>query len=142
MPQPPPKLEMCNSVNGKPVPIDPGDDFNLGEYDVSIGKEIDFFIRNPSAHLVADISGLGTGDNKTSFNGPTEIQPLQYAECTFKINKTPEDKIDESQIGQEANFKLSGKIIWSKYVKEERYVTSTKKPTSGEYTTTYRRFTH
>ena len=78
MPQPPPKLEMCNSVNGKPVPIYPGDDFNLCEYDVSIGKEIDFFIRNPSAHLVADFSGLGTGDNKTSFNGPTEIQPLLY----------------------------------------------------------------
>lgn len=112
MVQPPPRLEMCNDVDGTPIPIDPGDDFTLGEYDIAVGKEVKMFIRNPSAHLVANIKNIDISEDHITFDGPSEIQPLQYVECRIKIHPRP----DEFDIEEEEHFKLEGEVEWRKSI--------------------------
>ena len=108
-------LEMYYSVDGKPGPQKHDRDvLEMGEYDIVIGKEFEFFIRNPNHNLVADISEFKTVKPNTFFYSSSDkIYPLQTVKCKIKIqgNEFLNEKIREVDLSKEEETLLFFKSV-------------------------------
>ena len=142
-------LEMYYSVDGKPgrQKLD-SETLEMGEYDISLGKEFEFFIRNPNHNLIADISKFDTVKPNTFFYSSSDnILPLETVKCKIKIkaNEYLKKKIQEVDLSVEEEVllfcksvqatkednnkqdKLEGRITW----KEITFVTEDTTRTYG-----------
>ena len=110
-------LEFLRSVDGKPEPLKSDEWLDFGEYDIAIGSELDFYIKNPNNNLVANVSDLKTTGRNCVLDIPAEIQPEETVKCSIKImpvglatldgfNYASEDDIPANPI------ELSGHIDW------------------------------
>ena len=124
------KLELYYNEDGDPGQRKlVGDKLEFSEYDVSLGKEFDFFIRNPNHNIICDISELHTENPNSSFHGPDKILPLETVKCKIKIKAIDSMNTDNFDLSNEfeaidysralrelqgthTHDKLEGKIMW------------------------------
>lgn len=90
-----------------------GKSMDFGEWDISVGAEKSFFIKNPNKYAKADLSGLKNRDSRVSINLPDYIMPEETAEATFTI----EAQVFESEEDEERYFtnvldQLIGTVKW------------------------------
>ena len=110
-------LEFLRSEHGKPVPLKSDEWLDFGEYDVAIGAELEFFIKNPNNALVANVSNLKTTGRNCSFDVPAEIQPEETVKCKIKILPIEIDSLDDFNFASSSDIpanpiELSGHIDW------------------------------
>lgn len=110
-------IEYLRSVDGKPVPLKSNEWLDFGEYDVAIGAELEFFVKNPNNNVIANISELKTTGHNCVLDMPAEIQPEETVKCSIKILPIEFDSLDDfnfaSSIDMPANpIELSGRISW------------------------------
>jgi len=69
---------------------------DMGQYDVSVGKEFEFYIRNPLHNTRLDISDLhlDVSNPDISFNVKDEIMPFETVKATIKIAKKELEEFD------------------------------------------------
>jgi len=107
-------LQLLLTENGEA--IKPGDDFDGGDFDVSLGHEMIFYLKNPNLTLSCNISDFHTVNKNSSFVGPDLIMPSTTVECKVIIKPNTElpDDFDDFDFPGEVNDKLEGKIVWEK----------------------------
>ena len=110
-------LEILYSKDGKPLKSEEVLDF--GQYDVALGMEKKFYMRNPNKALVADISSLNTSNPNSAFYGPELIKPLETVECTISIHANSKPMLDNFDFLKEDSGLdhdiMEGTIRWSHY---------------------------
>lgn len=79
------QLETLLEKEGEPLKEDAIIDF--GEYDVSIGAEMTFYMRNPNENIWADLKDLRTAKNNFQIYGPDFLVPGETGE--FKLSIPP-----------------------------------------------------
>ena len=110
-------LEFLRSEHGKPVPLKSDESLDFGEYDVTFGAELEFFIKNPNNNLVANVSHLKAIGRNCSIDVPAEIQPNETVKCKIKIIPIDIDTLDNFNNASLADIppnpiELSGHIDW------------------------------
>ena len=110
-------LEFLRSEHGKPVPLKSDEWLDFGEYDVAIGAELEFFIKNPNNNLVANVSNLKTTGRNCVLDMPAEIQPEETVKCSVKIIPIEIDSLDDFNFASAVDIpsnpiELSGHIDW------------------------------
>ena len=93
-------------------------DWNLGDYDISLGMKKIFYIRNPNKVLTATLRAMEFSDPTWIFHGPknNEILPLQTVKVRMEIPAIKEELADKEfeRIKQEnTKLKLNGRIEWA-----------------------------
>ena len=92
------------------------EDWNLGDYDVSLGMKKIFYMRNPNKILTATLKDMEFSDSTWIFNGPryNEILPLQTVKVRLEIPAIKED-IRSGNIPdcKQKNVKLNGVVQWA-----------------------------
>jgi len=89
-------LELFYSDGGYPgKKITKGENMEMGSYDISKGKEFEFFIRNPLHNALIDISDLHLdADSNITLDKPDEIMPFETVKATIKIKKKEIEEFD------------------------------------------------
>ena len=86
---------------------------DFGEWDISVGAEKSFFIKNPNKYAKADLTHLRNKDSRVSINLPDEILPGETMEAILTIEaQTFENDDDEEVYFTNVLDQLAGKIIW------------------------------
>jgi len=122
-------LEIHLSEDGEPSEQILTENLNMGVYDVALGTEFEFFIRNPNHNLFCDISELNTVNLNSSFHAPDEILPLETVRCTIKIKAGDDLNLDNFDLLKEDNInthdELKGEIVWKdiNVIREDRQKT-------------------
>ena len=82
-------LELFYSDGGYPgKKITKGENMEMGSYDISKGKEFEFFIRNPLHNALIDIIDLNLdAESNITLDKPDEIMPFETVKATIKIKK-------------------------------------------------------
>ena len=107
-------LEMYYSEDGEPGRQKLGSDvLDMAEYDIAVGKEFEFFIRNPFHNLIADISEFDTVKPNSSFHGPDQVYPLETVKCkiTIQANEFLKKKVHELDLSKEEEVLLFCKSV-------------------------------
>jgi len=95
------------------------EDWNLGDYDISLGMKKIFYIRNPNKVITATLKDMEFTDPKWLFHGPknNEILPLQTVKVRLEIPPIKEvlaaDKEFERIKQERTKLKLDGRIEWA-----------------------------
>jgi len=110
-------IEYLRSVDGKPVPLKADEWLDFGEYDVAIGAELEFFVKNPNNNVIANISELKTTGHNCVLDMPAEIQPEETVKCSIKILPTEIDSLEDFNFASSSDIpsnpiELSGCISW------------------------------
>jgi len=110
-------LEFLRSVDGKPEPLKSDEWLDFGEYDIAIGSELDFYIKNPNNNLVANVSNLKTTGRNCVLDMPAEVQPEETVKCSIKILPIESSSLDDFNFTSAADMpanpiELSGHISW------------------------------
>jgi len=96
--------------------LKPGADFDGGDFDVSLGHEMIFYLKNANLTLSCDISDFHTVNKNSSFVGPDLIKPQETVECKIIIEPNTDlpNDFDDFDFPGEVNDKLEGKLVWEK----------------------------
>jgi len=90
----PKPLQFFKSVDGEPGDkIMPGE--TSFEYDISLGKKMEFFIFNGNHNTSVNISKLFVNDLDITFHTQNRLMPLETAKCYIKIDPMSEDEVDK-----------------------------------------------
>ncbi len=92
-----------------------GSAIDLGDWDVAVGFDKSFYLRNPNQHAKADLRQLKNSDTRVDLKMPDEILPLD----TVRVDVTVQPQIfdseaEETQFFQDVLSTLTGKIVWRK----------------------------
>ena len=111
-------------------PLRPDQRLDGGSYDVSIGAEIPFILRNPNPDWTCDISDVDTVNTNSSFHSPDFILPLESVEVKIKIKPVEEDfdnfDFMKQDIPDVHDF-LQGNIVWKRYEITSEFLESVRK---------------
>ena len=92
-----------------------GSAIDLGDWDVAIGFDKSFYLRNPNQHAKADLRQLKNGDNRVTLKMPDEIPPLDTVRVDVTVPPQHFDsEAEETQFFQDVLDTLTGKIVWRK----------------------------
>jgi len=110
-------LEFLYGENG--MTINQADDLLLGEYDITLGTEVKFYIHNPNENLICNVSQLKATHDNYTFIGPESgfVNPKQTVQVSIRIQ--PVDNIEKLGVEplKSPNFptdhsRLEGTVRW------------------------------
>ena len=112
-------LEVLKSVDGKPMKLNFEEGLDFGSYDVYFGANLDFFLKNTTSDLIADITGLKTSNDNCILNTPAEVRPGETVKCSIKIPSVdPNSTLDDFNFASiddvPPTYQLQGSILWRK----------------------------
>jgi len=111
-------LLILESVDGIPIPLSSGKNLDVGEYEITKGASIDFFLKNKNHRYAIDISDLHITESHATLHTPQKtIGPQETLKCTIEV-KAPPSLIPKDIKNMELpydNFHLQGKTKFINY---------------------------
>jgi len=87
------------------------DKLKLGFFDVMMGMDRKFWIRNPIHNLIVDISNLHTTNPDSYLSAPSHIMPFETVRCSIRIKPMTQEEADEAPAESEFIDTLEGPVI-------------------------------
>lgn len=114
-------LQILYSPNGEPLRTD--QDLLLGEWDISLGTEVTFYLKNISEDLIANVTQLKTVNDNSFFNAPPSgfVNPGKTEKVSITIR--PHSRINMENIATgkpkldsfpKDTDKIEGTIRWER----------------------------
>ena len=111
-------LLILESVDGIPIPLSSGKDLDFGEYNITEGATLEFFLKNINITYSIDISDLHITENNATLHTPNNIiKPQETLKCFIKV-KAPPSLLPKDIAKMELpydNFHLKGKTKFMNY---------------------------
>jgi len=105
-------LLILESVDGIPVPLSSGKNLDVGEYEITKGASIEFFLKNTNDRYAIDISDLHITEKHATLHTPNKtIGPQETLKCSIEVKEPPSlhpNDIAKMELPYD-NFHLKGK---------------------------------
>ena len=86
---------------------------DFGDWDISVGMDKTFFLKNPNSYAKADTTGIKNADKRLNIEMPDEIGPGKTVAVRVRIGAVAfDDPIEEELYFKDILDKISGRVVW------------------------------